>query len=97
MSKIKELEEAQQGYLAAKLAVERTKPVTEVIKITYETEDPKALTGKRIVDAGRVYYDPEKGYVTIIGPSPNGGYDHEVYFSPIAIPFLIKALKELTE
>jgi hypothetical protein len=87
MSKIKELEEAQRGYLAEKLAVERTKPAKEVIKITYETEDSTSFTGKRIIDVGRVYYDPQEGYVTIIATSSNSGYDAGKALREFAIKF----------
>jgi hypothetical protein len=96
MSTIKELEEAQQGYLAAKLAVEKTKPAVIARKITYEIEDTTSITEKRIVDAGKVSYNPENGYITI-SVKADSGYEHEISFKPIVAPLFIKALRELSE
>jgi hypothetical protein len=99
MSKIKELEEAQQGYLAVRLAVEKTKPFKIERKISYETEDTTAFSGKRSVSVGSVSFDPKKCNLTIT-MAYNSGCDHEVIFRPIVIPLkpiLIKALKEATE
>jgi hypothetical protein len=96
MSTIKKLEEAQQGYLAAKLAVEKTKPAIIKKKITYEIEDSTSSDGKRIIDVGNVFYNPETGYITI-SVKYDGRYEHDVSFKPIVVPILIKALQELSE
>jgi hypothetical protein len=96
MSTIKELEEAQQGYLAAKLAVEKTKPDIIEIKITYEIRDATSVDGKRIVDAGKVSYNPENGIIRIYEKA-SGGDGYSVDFNPIAIPALMQVLRELTE
>jgi hypothetical protein len=95
MATIKELKEAQQGYLAARLAVEKTKPARIKRDIIYEIEDSTSITGKRIINSGVVSYDPEHDYITIKGEN-NGGYNH-IEFKPIAIPLLINALRELIE
>ncbi|MDR0719383.1 MAG: hypothetical protein LBF78_07075 [Treponema sp.] len=97
MSTIKELEKAQQGYLAAKLAVEKTKPAIVKKEITYEIEDSTSGDGKRIIiNPCEVSYDPGKGYITITEKN-NHGYDHDVNFRTIVIPLLINALRELAE
>jgi hypothetical protein len=96
MSTIKKLEEAQQGYLAAKLAVEKIKPAIVKREITYEIEDSTSNDGKRIISPCEVSYDPGQGYITITEKNHNG-YDRDVNFKPIVIPLLINALRELTE
>jgi hypothetical protein len=97
MSRITELQIAQYGYEAGKMAIEKTRPEILGIDISYEIADLKLPEGKRTVYPGKVFYKPGDDLFIIRGHRPDMGCEGEIGFTPDAIPALIKVLKELTE
>jgi hypothetical protein len=86
MSKLKEMQEQYQGYVAARDAVDKIKPKVEVVyKKHHENCDYD----------GVFVYEPENDRI-VIRPA-RGDYRNWVHISSEDVPALIKALQEFIE
>jgi hypothetical protein len=92
MSKIDELKEAWQGYLAARSAIAKTEPRMVAIDIFYEVDDENNPGQKRKIYPGSVGYNPAVDEIVI-----EDSQHRKVLFTSIVAHDLIEALKRLAE
>ncbi|MDR1506553.1 MAG: hypothetical protein LBI67_05570 [Treponema sp.] len=92
MSKIDKAKEAQQGYLAARLAVEKIQPEDVVIQLSYKVDCKDDPGQKKTVYPGRVGYDVKRDLIFIKLEN-----DSTIHCDLEVAHLIINALRELTE
>jgi hypothetical protein len=89
-SRLTEIRNQYQGYIAAREAVEKTNPGT--VKVVYKEDDPEAQYPEGI--DGFFIYDPRENKITI---HPKSCSIDCVKIDADDVPALIKALREFFE